>query len=532
MAARLGKGSARRPRTQQAMRARIGIRGRRLVAACVAVAALCVAAAPALAQTIAADAVVPRPQALGTFQITYYWFAPERWFTARKMIAPGLGKAYREDFLYSARGVAMQGTGTGDDDVLIHWRSGAGAWVNAEGQPTHTSAGGFTNGSPYARPGGCVWWRINPTTKEIAPRTTDNLRPSFPNPDGTWQNRPASPGDYRIVCDRAAAKAYRYSAGKPFKDNRAKRNYPDEFGVGVGTPVVPWHSIATDTDVIPSGTRIYIEALKDTPSKGCFSADDTGGAIIGKHIDVLIPPDKSLSLPGHGDLVAVPDGVSCPVPKALPAGPLGTIKLAYLVPAAERAGTSRTVLAPGMRYRAMREDFLFGTDGVVARLVGITVGGRTVQALGGGWWVNAAGKRTTRLADGTWSAGDPVWRDGGWRTKRGRPTFQRADGTWSAGVGVRRLRYHDRFSYASAGRYVPWKTIVSRRQIAPIGTLLKIGGVARASCMLVTGVNPLLPRGTIQLVVPPGTDPSTLPATAPVTVLRPRAGTATGCPAT
>ena len=33
------------------------------------------------------------------------------------MVAPGLKVAYREDFLYSARGISMQGTGTGDDNV-------------------------------------------------------------------------------------------------------------------------------------------------------------------------------------------------------------------------------------------------------------------------------------------------------------------------------------------------------------------------------------------------------------------------------
>ena len=67
----------------------------------------------------------------------------------------------------------------------------------------------------------------------------------------------------------------------------------------------------------------------------------------------------------------------------------------------------------------------------------------TIIPLGGGWWVNAKGKRTRQLPDGTWSSGAPVWRDGGWRTRRGRPTFKRPNGTWSAGVGVRYLRYRD-----------------------------------------------------------------------------------------
>ena len=121
----------------------------------------------------AAQTSPPRPVALGNFWITYYWFAPESWFTAKKILAPGLKVPYREDFLYSARGIAMQGTGTGDDNVLLHWRSGKGAWINNLGQPTLTAASGFTNGAPYARPGGCFWWlKSTPLTAESQGRPT------------------------------------------------------------------------------------------------------------------------------------------------------------------------------------------------------------------------------------------------------------------------------------------------------------------------------------------------------------------------
>ena len=513
------------------MRASNRIRLRRLVAACAAAAALLVVAGAAAGQAVSTDALPPRPQPLGSFQITAYWFVPEAWFSARKIVAPGLSKPYREDFLYSARGVAMQGTGTGADGVSIHWQSGRGAWVNADGAETYTSEGGFTNGPPYARPGGCVWWRRSAKTGEIAPKTADMLRPTFPNPDGTWQNAPADRASYEVVCDRAAARAYVYKVGKPFKDDRAARGYPDTFGIGIGTDVQPWHSIATDPSVIPTGSHVYVEALKDTPAKGCFTADDTGGAIIGNHIDVLIPPDKSLSLPGHGDIVLLPDGVPCPPPRVLPVGRQRTVKMAYLVPASEAVADGTPVPVAGLRDRTLREDFLYGTSGVVARLVGRTGSGGMLRALGGGWWVDAAGRRTTLQADGSWSAGAPFWRDGGWRTRKGVPTYKRADGTWAHGVGVKRLRYHDRFTFARKGVYVPWKTVVSRKGIAPIGTVLKIGGIARASCTAVTRLNQFLPAGTVQLVVPPGTDPSKLPATATLTVLKPVRNTPYGCPA-
>ncbi len=502
------------------MRLSVGSRGRRLVAAC---ALTCIGVAMLIAARGAdAQTIPPRPQALGSYWITYYWFAPESWFTAKKLVAPGLTVAYREDFLYSARGIAMQGTGTGDDAVMLHWRSGNGPWVNKDGAETRTAASGFTNGSPYARPGGCVWWAIDAAGVPI-PATTDNKRPTFPSDDGTWQNPPANPAGYSIVCNRAAV-----AAGQP--DDPNFRAYPDTFGIGIGAAVTPWRSIATDRSVIPKGTSIYIEALKDTPSKGCFSADDTGGAIIGKHIDVLIPPDKTLKLPSKGDLVLLPKGVDCPPPIALAPGPLGDLNVSYLVPAAEKGALAAKSSAAGLRYQQLSEDFLYGTNGVVARSVGVTRKGKTIVAVGGGWWVNAAGKKTKQLSDGNWSAGLPVWRDGGWRTKRGRPTFKRRNGAWSAGVGVRFLKYHDRFAYSKKNEFVPWKTVASTKATAPLGTLLSLGTVPAATCLVVNRIVSALPATSIQLVVPAGTDPATLPTLSPATVLAAVAGTAYGCP--
>ena len=142
---------------------------------------------------------------------------------------------------------------------------------------------------------------------------------------------------------------------------------------------------------------------------------------------------------------------------------------------------------------------------------------------------SARGQRTTQLSDGNWSKGVPVWRDGGWRTRKGRPTFKKPDGSWSNGVGVRYIRYRDRFAYAKKGQYVPWKTVVSKKTTAPIGTLLQLDGIADASCLVVNQLQDALPDTTIQVVVPPGTDPSTLPTLSPATVLAAKAGTPYGC---
>ena len=510
------------PRTRHPMRPGALKSGRRLAVACALVVlggVLTFGASSANAQTIP-----PRPQALGEFWITYYWFVPEQWFTTKRIVALGLVKPYREDFLFSARGIAMQGTGTGDDGVMLHWRSGKGAWVNKDGAKTDTAAGGFTNGSPFARPGGCTWWTIGPDGKPGA----DTKRPTFPNDDGTWTNPPVDPASVLPVCDRVAATA---KAEYPTGHDWNSRGYPDTFGIGIGAAVKEWRSIATDRSVIPKGTAIYIEAFKDTPSKGCFIAEDTGGAIIGRHIDVLVPPDKTLKLPSKGDLTLLPVGVDCPPPAVLAPGPFGDLNLSYLVPAAERATHATRTSAAGLGNLKLRESFLYGITGVVARALGTTAKGRTIVALGGGWWVNARGKKTLRKADGTWSKGAPRWRDGGWRTRQGRPTFRRSDGRWAWGKGVRHLRYRDRFRSAQKGEFVPWRTVASTKATAPLGTLLALDNVPPATCLVVNRLFPKLPQRSLQVVVPAGTNPASLPALSPATVLAATVGTSDGCPA-
>jgi 3D (Asp-Asp-Asp) domain-containing protein len=72
------------------------------------------------------------------------------------------------------------------------------------------------------------------------------------------------------------------------------------WGIGVqNKALVPFRSFAVDKDEIPYGTRLYVPALDgvsmpgDAPwgafaHDGCVSADDTGGAIVGKHVDWFV----------------------------------------------------------------------------------------------------------------------------------------------------------------------------------------------------------------------------------------------------
>lgn len=61
-----------------------------------------------------------------------------------------------------------------------------------------------------------------------------------------------------------------------------------------GNPLIPYHTIATDTGVLPFGTSVYApdlvgQSLPDgTLHDGCLRAGDVGGGIDGMHIDWFV----------------------------------------------------------------------------------------------------------------------------------------------------------------------------------------------------------------------------------------------------
>ena len=71
----------------------------------------------ALALSCASAAAKPiaRARWLGGVTVTEYYPVPEAWYVGRKVSAPGLTTRHRIDWLYSATGLSMQGTGIGLD---------------------------------------------------------------------------------------------------------------------------------------------------------------------------------------------------------------------------------------------------------------------------------------------------------------------------------------------------------------------------------------------------------------------------------
>jgi 3D (Asp-Asp-Asp) domain-containing protein len=189
--------------------------------------------------------------------ITEYWPVPEWWFVGQFVSAPGLSGKHHVDWLYSAIGVSMQGEGIGLDGQLYHIAAlGNAGWVTSQGKPTSPGAGGWSGGPPYWRAGGYWLGRSGVT---------------YPLQTSGWSN----------------------GTGAKYVPLHGVR-----FAAGPSLPLRYYQSIAVDPGVIPLGSRVYIPAYRHDGHGGWFLAQDTGGAIIGRHVDVYRPPPATANDPG------------------------------------------------------------------------------------------------------------------------------------------------------------------------------------------------------------------------------------------
>ncbi|HSO98228.1 MAG TPA: 3D domain-containing protein [Solirubrobacteraceae bacterium] len=195
--------------------------------------------------------LVRHRQWLGGVTITEYYPAPERWFIGRRVAAPGLHGNYAVDWLYSARGLAMEGDGVDLRGRHVQIAElGSTGWVNPGGRHTiPVCLGKWSNGFPVWLTGG---WRNR------------HGAVTFPLSFGGWSNgQGGSPMPY---------------GGVSFAPEAARLRY--------------YRSIAVDPRLIPLGSRVYVPAYRRI-SGGWFIAQDTGGAINGRHIDVYRPAPAS-----------------------------------------------------------------------------------------------------------------------------------------------------------------------------------------------------------------------------------------------
>jgi 3D (Asp-Asp-Asp) domain-containing protein len=197
---------------------------------------------------------IRRARWLGGVAVTEYYPVPEAWFVGRKVAVPGLPTKHRVDWLYSAMGVSMQGEGIGLDGRVYHVDAlGSGGWVNERAKPSVPGRDGWTGGAPVWRAG--AYW------------LTRTHRLTFPLDGGGWSN----------------------GVGRRYVP------LPDvTFAPGHSKPLRYWRSIAVDPNLIPLGSKVYVAAYRDSPGHGWFLAQDVGGAIVGRHVDVYRAPPTSV----------------------------------------------------------------------------------------------------------------------------------------------------------------------------------------------------------------------------------------------
>jgi 3D domain len=213
---------------------------------------------------------------LGGFELTEYYPALESWFKGALVSAPGLPGKHRIDWLYSAEGLSMEGDGIGLDGKPYHIASlGSGGWLTANGRSTAQ----FGNGAlaPYWRDGG--FWH----------NSSGAL--TFPFSDGAWSNG----SGVKYVSPPAGI----------------------SFAPGQSRPLAYLRSVAVDPSVIPLGSHIFIPAYQSI-NGGWFEADDTGGAIDGRHIDVYVPPPSNPNDAGPNGLLTGQRAYIVPPGKPIP----------------------------------------------------------------------------------------------------------------------------------------------------------------------------------------------------------------------
>jgi 3D domain-containing protein len=220
---------------------------------------------------------IVRPRWVAGAIVTEYYAIRENWFHGRLVHAPGLPGRHRVDWLYGPRGLAMNGEGLGSDGRFYHFAGPYSiGWVNAAGGATTPCWNGvWTGGAPAWLDFG---WR-NPSGV------------TYPLAGGSWSNGPSA----RRLAPPAGLR----------------------FALGRSRTLPFWHAVATDPNVIPYGSRVFLPAYCDTPAHGWFRALDTGGAIIGFHVDVYRPPPERLVLHALRDqpMYVLPPGTTGPVPR-------------------------------------------------------------------------------------------------------------------------------------------------------------------------------------------------------------------------
>jgi len=85
--------------------------------------------------------------------------------------------------------------------------------------------------------------------------------------------------------------------------------HPTFKRTATGSFVRAYRTVAADFDFLPPGSLIYIPFFKDWPNRGFFVVEDTGGAVVGKELDVFVhDPELAVRFSRYLDVYLVTKG--------------------------------------------------------------------------------------------------------------------------------------------------------------------------------------------------------------------------------
>lgn len=85
--------------------------------------------------------------------------------------------------------------------------------------------------------------------------------------------------------------------------------HPTFKRTATGSFVRAYRTVAADFDFLPPGSLIYIPFFKDWPNRGFFVVEDTGGAVVGKKLDVFVhDPELATRFSRYLDVYLVAKG--------------------------------------------------------------------------------------------------------------------------------------------------------------------------------------------------------------------------------
>jgi 3D (Asp-Asp-Asp) domain-containing protein len=211
---------------------------------------------------------IKRPTWLSGVTVSEYYSVPEAFFRGARIRAPGIPGLHRIDWLYSARGLTMEGDGVGLDGRRYHVDDvGRGGWIDPYGRPA--AIGGSRE----------VFWRAGGYYRNSRGWVT------FPLDSGASASQSGG--------SLASAAGWYDGVGVQWIPLPGVR-----FAPGSSLPLTYYRSIAVDPRLIPLGSRVYIPYYRHIAG-GWFVAQDTGGGILGRHVDVYRPPPATLSDEGR-----------------------------------------------------------------------------------------------------------------------------------------------------------------------------------------------------------------------------------------